>query len=112
MSDQKKSKELIESGEMLDRISDNVESVIVVKKDGTKIKTPVQINDQKLTPMAGDVASLAAKAYSVCRELDPQDDLVSVRIRTARNELLVTQGVAEDFLLVALQDITKKKGGH
>ena len=22
--------------------------------------------------MAGDVASLAAKAYSVCRELDPQ----------------------------------------
>lgn len=53
---------------------------------------------------AQTISLLAAKARSVVRDLDPQDNLTFLRIRSRKHEILVAPD--KEFLLIVIQDPT------
>ena len=48
------------------------------------------------------ISQLAAKARSVVRDLDPQNDLTFLRIRSKKHEIMVSPD--KDFILIVIQD--------
>ncbi|KAJ1834657.1 hypothetical protein IWW55_003663 [Coemansia sp. RSA 2706] len=80
-----------------------VESVTVLTKDGRVIRTTA-------TPEQGEVQAkllsrLAADAAGIVEELEPQDELSFLRIRTKRHELMVA--LDRSYLLVVVQSPQK-----
>ncbi len=53
---------------------------------------------------ASSIMRLAAKARSVVRDLDPQNDLTFLRIRSKKHEIMVAPD--NEFLLIVIQDPT------
>lgn len=51
---------------------------------------------------------LAAKARSVVRDLDPQNDLTFLRIRSRKQEIIVAPD--NEFLLIVIQDPSASSG--
>eukprot|EP00493_Phyllostaurus_siculus_P026798 UN27144 len=55
---------------------------------------------------AGLIHSLAAKSRSTVRDLDPQNDLTFLRIRSKKHEIMVAPH--KDYLLIVIQDPQEK----
>lgn len=53
---------------------------------------------------AANISQLAVKARSVVRDLDPQNELTFLRIRSKKHEIMVAPD--KDFLLIIIQDPT------
>eukprot|EP00741_Cyanophora_paradoxa_P017744 tig00000203_g17138.t1 len=88
--------------ETLKRISSHkgVAGILIVNTDGVAIRTNL---DQALTAQyAALMTQLAAKARSAVRDLDPQNDLTFLRIRSKKHEIMVAPD--KDFILIVIQN--------
>jgi len=92
--------------ETLERIKAHkgVEGVIIVNSDGIPIRPSKGMDDELTNKYASNIAQLASKARSVIRDLDPQNDLTFLRIRSKKHEIMVAPD--KEFLLVVIQDPT------
>jgi len=92
--------------ETLDRIKGHrgVEAVILVNSDGVPIRPSKGMDDELTHKYAANLSQLAAKARSAIRDIDPQNDLTFLRIRSKKHEIMVAPD--KDFLLIVIQDPT------
>lgn len=56
-----------------------------------------------LAQYAANISQLATKARSVVRDLDPQNDLTFLRIRSKKHEIMVAPD--NEFLLIIIQSL-------
>lgn len=91
--------------EALSRIKSHksVVAVIVVNSEGVPIRSTL---DNKATLQYSTLISqLAAKARLVVRELDPQNDLSFLRIRSKKHEIMVAPD--KEYILIVVQDVSQ-----
>ncbi|KAJ1481855.1 putative dynein light chain roadblock-type 2 [Baffinella frigidus] len=82
-----------------------VQGLVIVNQDGIPIRTT--FNQEKTVQYAGLITQLCAKARSAVRELDPQNDLTFLRVRSKKHEILVAPD--KDYLLIIIQDPNAEK---
>ena len=88
--------------ETLNRIKTHkgVSGIVIVNTEGVPIRSTL---DAKLTlQYSALISQLAAKARSVVRDLDPQNDLTFLRILSKKHEIMVSPD--KDFILIVIQD--------
>uniref|UniRef100_A0A3Q3WWY0 Dynein light chain roadblock n=1 Tax=Mola mola TaxID=94237 RepID=A0A3Q3WWY0_MOLML len=73
---------------------------IVVNEEGIPIRTTLDNSTAVL--YAGLLRHLTMKARSTVRDIDPQNDLTFLRIRSKKHEILVAPD--NDFLLIVIQN--------
>ncbi|RKO96128.1 hypothetical protein CXG81DRAFT_29066 [Caulochytrium protostelioides] len=76
-----------------------VEGIIIVNMDGIPIRST--LDPEKTIQHAALLSQLTAKAKSVVRDLDPQNDLTFLRIRSQKHEIMVSPD--KDYILIVLQ---------
>jgi len=64
----------------------------------------VKLDNDTVHKYSANLSQLASKARSVVRDLDPQNDLTFLRIRSKKHEIMVAPD--KDFLLIVIQDPT------
>ncbi|KAI8809714.1 hypothetical protein BJ742DRAFT_803440 [Cladochytrium replicatum] len=77
-----------------------VEGIVIVNMEGIPIRTT--LDHDKTVQHAALITQLAAKARSVVRELDPQNDLTFLRIRSKKHEIMVAPD--KEYILIVLQN--------
>mmetsp|Transcript_121861 Transcript_121861/g.339790 ORF Transcript_121861/g.339790 Transcript_121861/m.339790 type:complete len:101 (+) Transcript_121861:72-374(+) len=83
-----------------------VSGIVIVNSDGVPIRSTL---DQRYTlQYSGLISQLAAKARSVVRDLDPQNDLTFLRIRSKKNEIMVAPD--KEYILIVIQDPNADQG--
>ncbi|XP_036203141.1 dynein light chain roadblock-type 1-like [Myotis myotis] len=80
-----------------------VQGIIVVNTEGNPIKST--IDNPTTTPYASLMHSFILKARVITREVDPQNDLTFLQIRSRKNEIMVTPD--KDYFLIVIQNPTK-----
>lgn len=74
--------------------------IVVVNHQGEPLRTTL---DENLTKQYADlVPSLAELGRNLVRDLDPQNDLEFVRVRSVAHEIMVAS--KEEFVLIVIQD--------
>ncbi|KAG7217413.1 hypothetical protein INR49_021580 [Caranx melampygus] len=94
-------RKMAEVEETLKRIEAHrgVIGTIVVNAEGIPIRSTL---DNSITVQyAGLLRQLAVMARSTVRDIDPQNDLTFLRIRTKKHEIMI--GLDNDFLLIVIQ---------
>ncbi|EGR28040.1 hypothetical protein IMG5_184420 [Ichthyophthirius multifiliis] len=90
--------------ETLQRINTHksVQGIVIVNSEGSIIRSTYQ-GDQKALgeKIAINIPQLAAKARSTVRDLDENNDLVFLRIKSKNNEIMVAPD--KDFILIVVQ---------
>jgi len=88
--------------ETLKRISSHkgVQGIVIVNSEGIPIRSTME--NSTTTQYAANLSQLAAKSRSVVRDLDPQNDLTFLRIRTKKHEMMIAPD--KDFMLVVVQN--------
>jgi dynein light chain roadblock-type len=95
------------AGEILDRIQHHkgVRGVIVVNSDSMSVRSTM---DNSATVQYISMAkTLTTMARSVVRDINPQDDLTILRVRTKKNEIIIApERTADDreYQVIAIQD--------
>ncbi|KAJ3128381.1 Dynein light chain roadblock-type 2 [Nowakowskiella sp. JEL0407] len=79
-----------------------VEGIVVVNMEGISIRST--LDPEKTVQYAALITQLTAKARSVVRELDPQNDLTFLRIRSKKHEIMVSPD--KEYILIVLQNPT------
>lgn len=84
-----------------------VHGTMVISNSGQTLRSTFDENFLKqhadLVPTLSDlIPSLASLARNMVRDLDPQNDLEFLRIRSNKHEIMVA--AKEEFVLVVLQD--------
>lgn len=84
-----------------------VYGTMVVGSNGQPLRSTFDENFLKQYPdavpqLADLIPSLASLARNLVRDLDPQNDLEFLRIRSLKHEIMVA--AKEDFVLIVLQD--------
>ena len=92
----------MEVEETLKRIQSHkgVIGVIVVNQEGIPIRTTMD-NSTTVT-YAGLIHQLTNKTRCTVRDIDPQNDLTFLRIRTKKHEIMVSPD--KDYLLLVVQN--------
>ena len=88
--------------ETLNRIKTHkgVSGIVIVNSEGVPIRSTL---DSKMTlQYSALISQLAAKARSVVRDLDPQNDLTFLRIRSKKHEIMVAPD--KEYILIVIQD--------
>ena len=88
--------------ETLKRLSSHkgVQGIVIVNSEGIPIRTTL---DNSLTVQySALITQLAAKARSVVRDLDPQNDLTFLRVRSKKHEIMVAPD--KEYLLIVIQN--------
>jgi len=88
--------------ETIKRIQANkgVIGIIVVSQEGIPIRTT--LDNSTTVQYSGLIHELAIKAKSTVRDIDPQNDLTFLRIRSKKHEIMVAPD--KDYLLIVIQD--------
>ncbi|KAL8440255.1 hypothetical protein Efla_004951 [Eimeria flavescens] len=88
--------------ETLNRIKTHkgVRGVIVLAGDGAVLRSTFDAS--QTAAYAGAASQLAERARSLVRDLDPQNDVTFLRVRSKKHEILVAPD--GDFLLLVVQD--------
>lgn len=88
----------IEVEETIRRIASHkgVEGIVVCNLDGVSLKST--LSKELSTQYAGLMTQLATKARSVLRTIDADDDLVFLRARTKKHEVMVAPG--DGYMLI------------
>ncbi|XP_049430876.1 dynein light chain roadblock-type 2 [Epinephelus fuscoguttatus] len=73
---------------------------IVVNAEGIPIRTT--LDNSTTVQYAGLLRQLTMKARSTVRDIDPQNDLTFLRVRSKKHEILVAP--ENDFLLIVIQN--------
>eukprot|EP01137_Pigoraptor_chileana_P003272 Opistho-2@43215 len=78
--------------ETLKRIQNHkgVIGIVIINNDGIPIRTT--LDNSQTVQYAALITQLAAKARSSVRDLDPQNDLTFLRIRSKKHEIMVAPG--------------------
>merc|ERR1711970_1411641 len=99
---QKKTYKMSEVEETLKRIQAHkgVVGVIVVNNEGIPIRTT--LDNSTTVQYSGLIHQLAAKSRSCVRDLDPQNDLTFLRVRSKKHEIMVAPD--RDYLLIVIQN--------
>jgi len=77
--------------------------IIVVNVEGIPIRTT--LDNSTTVQYAGLFHQLTAKARSTVRDIDPQNDLTFLRIRTKKHEVMVAPD--KEYLLIVIQSSTE-----
>lgn len=87
--------------ETIKRISAHkgVIGVIIVNGDGIPIKT--NMDNSATNQYATCFHLMTQKARSIIRDIEPNNDLTFLRVRSKKNEIMVAPG--KDFLLIVVQ---------
>mmetsp|Transcript_13960 Transcript_13960/g.31849 ORF Transcript_13960/g.31849 Transcript_13960/m.31849 type:complete len:99 (-) Transcript_13960:528-824(-) len=87
--------------ETLKRISSHkgVQGIVIVNSEGVPLRSTMEA--EKTTQYSASLLQLAQKARSVVRDLDPQNDLTFLRVRTKKHEIMIAP--EKDFMLVVVQ---------
>ncbi|XP_005056996.1 dynein light chain roadblock-type 1 [Oenanthe melanoleuca] len=93
---------MAEVEETLKRIQSQkgVQGIIVVNSEGIPIKST--IDNSTTIQYAGLMHSFIMKARSTVRDIDPQNDLTFLRIRSKKNEIMVAPD--KDYFLIVIQN--------
>ncbi|XP_076863640.1 dynein light chain roadblock-type 1 [Brachyhypopomus gauderio] len=96
---------MAEVEETLKRIQSQkgVQGIIVVNAEGIPIKTT--LDNSSTVQYAGLVHQLVLKARSTVRDIDPQNDLTFLRVRSKKNEIMITPD--KDYFLIVIQNPTE-----
>lgn len=73
---------------------------IVVNQEGIPIRTTM--DNSTTTQYAGLIHQLTNKARTCVRDIDPQNDLTFLRIRSKKHEIMVAP--EKDYLLIVIQN--------
>ena len=98
--------------ETLKRINSHkgVQGIVIVNSEGVPIRSTI---DQSLTTQyAANLTQLAAKARSVVRDLDPQNDLTFLRIRSKKYEILVAPDKVREAAAAAAAPHSSSSAQH
>ncbi|CAF0946688.1 unnamed protein product [Rotaria sordida] len=76
-----------------------VQGFILTSNDGSFVRST--IDNSTTMSLTGLIRTLSDKAKSCVRDLDPQNDLTFLRIRTKKQEILVAPD--KDYLTIVLQ---------
>ncbi|KAK6185547.1 hypothetical protein SNE40_007755 [Patella caerulea] len=92
---------MAEVEETLKRIQSHrgVQGIIVVNSDGIPIRS--SLDNSTTVQFATLIHKLAQKARSAVREIDPQNDLTFLRIRSKKQEIMCAPG--NEYLLLVIQ---------
>lgn len=74
--------------------------VIVVNQEGIPIRTT--LDNSTTVQYAGLIYQLTGKARSTVRDIDPQNDLTFLRIRSKKHEIMVAPD--KEYLLIVIQN--------
>ncbi|XP_072206248.1 dynein light chain roadblock-type 1 [Excalfactoria chinensis] len=96
---------MAEVEETLKRIQSQkgVQGIIVVNSEGIPIKSTM--DNTTTIQYAGLMHSFIMKARSTVRDIDPQNDLTFLRIRSKKNEIMVAPD--KDYFLIVIQNPTE-----
>ncbi|CDJ45065.1 dynein light chain roadblock-type 2, putative [Eimeria necatrix] len=93
---------MAEVEETLNRIKTRkgVKGIIVLAADGCILRST--LGQQQTAAYAAAAAQLADRARSLVRDLDPQNDVTFLRVRSKKHEILVAPD--GEYLLLVIQD--------
>ena len=74
--------------------------IVIVNADGIPIRSTLE--NSLTVQYAALITQLAAKAKSCVRDLDPQNDLTFLRIRSKKHEIMVAPD--KDYILIVIQN--------
>ncbi|KAL7837437.1 hypothetical protein SRHO_G00271480 [Serrasalmus rhombeus] len=96
---------MAEVEETLKRIQSQkgVQGIIIANTEGIPIKTT--LDNSSTVQYAGLLHQLMMKARSTVRELDPQNDLTFLRVRSKKNEIMIAPD--KDYFLIVIQNPTE-----
>ncbi|KAL5021763.1 hypothetical protein ScPMuIL_000918 [Solemya velum] len=92
--------------ETLKRIQSHkgVMGIIVVNQEGIPIRTT--LDNSTTVQYAGLIHQLSFKARSAVRDIDPQNDLTFLRVRTKKHEIMIAPD--KEFLMICIQSQTER----
>ncbi|XP_053297896.1 dynein light chain roadblock-type 1, partial [Pleuronectes platessa] len=73
-----------------------VQGIIIVNSEGIPVKTT--LDNSSTVQYAGLIHQLVMKARSTVRDIDPQNDLTFLRIRSKKNEIMIAPGIHPSIL--------------
>ncbi|XP_031159492.1 dynein light chain roadblock-type 1 [Sander lucioperca] len=93
---------MAEVEETLKRIQsqNGVQGIIIVNTEGIPIKTT--LDNASTVQYAGLIHQLVMKARSTVRDIDPQNDLTFLRVRSKKNEIMIAPD--KDYFLIVIQN--------
>ncbi|KAK3536661.1 hypothetical protein QTP86_015457 [Hemibagrus guttatus] len=96
---------MAEVEETLKRIQSQkgVQGIIIVNSEGIPIKTTM--DNSSTVQYAGLLHQLVMKARSTVRDIDPQNDLTFLRVRSKKNEIMIAPD--KDYFLIVIQNPTE-----
>ncbi|XP_005986818.1 dynein light chain roadblock-type 1 [Latimeria chalumnae] len=96
---------MAEVEETLKRIQSQkgVQGIIVVNAEGIPIKTTM--DNATTVQYTGLIHQLVLKARSTVRDIDPQNDLTFLRVRSKKNEIMVAPD--KEYFLIVIQNPTE-----
>uniref|UniRef100_A0A3Q3KHW8 Dynein light chain roadblock n=1 Tax=Monopterus albus TaxID=43700 RepID=A0A3Q3KHW8_MONAL len=77
-----------------------VQGIIIVNSEGIPIKTT--LDNSSTVQYAGLIHQLVMKARSTIRDMDPQNDLTFLRVRSKKNEIMIAPD--KDYFLIVIQN--------
>uniref|UniRef100_A0A8C4H8A9 Dynein light chain roadblock n=1 Tax=Dicentrarchus labrax TaxID=13489 RepID=A0A8C4H8A9_DICLA len=77
-----------------------VQGIIIVNSEGIPIKTT--LDNSSTVQYAGLIHQLVMKARSTVRDIDPQNDLTFLRVRSKKNEIMIAPD--KDYFLIVIQN--------
>ncbi|XP_053509292.1 dynein light chain roadblock-type 1 [Ictalurus furcatus] len=93
---------MAEVEETLKRIQNQkgVQGIIIINSEGIPIKTT--LDNSSTVQYAGLLHQLVMKARSTVRDIDPQNDLTFLRVRSKKNEIMIAPD--KDYFLIVIQN--------
>uniref|UniRef100_A0A3B4X9G3 Dynein light chain roadblock n=1 Tax=Seriola lalandi dorsalis TaxID=1841481 RepID=A0A3B4X9G3_SERLL len=70
-----------------------VQGIIIVNSEGIPVKTT--LDNSSTVQYAGLIHQLVMKARTTVRDIDPQNDLTFLRVRSKKNEIMIAPGEKE-----------------
>ncbi|KAK7119360.1 dynein light chain roadblock-type 1 [Siphateles boraxobius] len=80
-----------------------VQGIIIVNAEGIPIKST--LDNASTVQYAGNIHQLLMKARGIVRDIDPQNDLTFLRIRSKKNEVMIAPD--KDYFLIVIQNPTE-----
>lgn len=93
---------MAEVEETLKRIQSQkgVQGIIIVNSEGIPVKST--LDNQSTAQYSALIHQLVVKARSTLRDIDPQNDLTFLRVRSKKNEIMIAPD--KDYFLIVIQN--------
>lgn len=90
-----------ENDEFINRIRNHVDTIIL---DSDLIAVSSTLDNTTTISFTNGMSALSAAAQSVCRDLDPSNEMMFLRVRTTKHEFLIGSD-NEVFTLITVQNL-------